>query len=171
MRVSRYQSGAALFVSLIILLILSIIGISAVRGGLLQSLMAANAQQAEMTFSVADAGTGATLNAIRMQETDPNGLVNTAMQGMNPQIFVDSTGTISVDAVNFDADLPNPSMTVTTLTSYINSCDKTLCPGMDISVDSSVGCHLLSIDSNSTVVDTNANVTLWVSVLGAPGSC
>ena len=169
MLTKRRQNGAALFVSLIILLVLSIIGVSAVRGGLLQSLMSANAQQSEMTFSVADAGAGATLNAIRQQQVAAAGLVNTAMMGGNTTVFIDNTGALSAAAVNFDSDQPNPIMSVTTTTNYLDSCQVMLCPGMDLS-GAGGACHQFSVNSTGTVSDTNANVTLWVSVIAAGAS-
>ncbi len=57
--VRHVQSGAALLVSLLILLVLSMVGLAAMRGGLLQNLMSANTTQDTMAYQAADSAIGA----------------------------------------------------------------------------------------------------------------
>lgn len=56
------QRGAALFLSLVILMALSVVGIYAMRGGYLQLLMASNTQQSEVALNAADSGIRAMSN-------------------------------------------------------------------------------------------------------------
>ena len=54
MTYDRKQQGAALFIALIILLIVSFMGVSAMRGSILSERMAFNTQAREMTFQAAE---------------------------------------------------------------------------------------------------------------------
>ncbi len=58
------QTGAALFVSLIILLLVSIIGVSSLRSTVFQERMAFNSQLKNITFQGAESGIGAVLSAM-----------------------------------------------------------------------------------------------------------
>lgn len=53
---SRQQQGAILFVSLIMVLLISIAGLSAIRGSNLQELMAGNMRDRNLAFQAAEAG-------------------------------------------------------------------------------------------------------------------
>lgn len=58
----KKQSGAALFVALIILLLVTLIGVSAVRGGLFHEIMAFNAQSDELAFQAAESAINGVVN-------------------------------------------------------------------------------------------------------------
>lgn len=59
------QQGAALFVALIILLLVSMMGVSAMKGGLFHERMAFNAQAEEMTFQAAETAIGGVIQEAR----------------------------------------------------------------------------------------------------------
>lgn len=59
-----YQRGAALVFSLVILLILTILGISAMRTSSLEQIMTGNTQESTRALQAADSGAGIALNAM-----------------------------------------------------------------------------------------------------------
>lgn len=59
------QSGAALFVALIILLLVSMMGVSAMKGGIFQERMAFNSQAEEMSFEAAETAIGGVIQEAR----------------------------------------------------------------------------------------------------------
>lgn len=61
----RTQQGAALFIALIILLLVSMMGVSAMKGGLFHERMAFNAQSEEMTFQAAETAIGGVIQEAR----------------------------------------------------------------------------------------------------------
>lgn len=59
------QSGAALFVALIILLVVSMMGVSAMKGGIFHERMAFNSQAEEMSFQAAETAIGGVIREAR----------------------------------------------------------------------------------------------------------
>lgn len=171
----RKQTGAALLVSLIILLILSIIGISAMRGGLLQLLIAANAQQAEMAFSAADAGVSAVVYNANQQGIS-GGLLGsaTAVPHQMMSYAVSNTGDVAVldegdDAPHFDSDRDTPVTVVSANVTYRECPFK--CPGYSIKTGAGGGgnfCHAFEVNSTGTVADADASVDQWITAIAAP---
>jgi Tfp pilus assembly protein PilX len=120
------QKGVALFVCLMILLILSVLGITAMRMMSTQSMMAASSQAAEISYS---AGASAINQMIAQAEADPDsGVVLPAVGGAaktlclvagessavdcsssvagNADIKGVSTARVTVSTINTDADSP-----------------------------------------------------------------
>lgn len=162
------QQGVALLVSLIILLVLSLIGLSAMRGGLLQTLMASNAQQAEMAFSAADSGVGAVVSWANNEGGGTGSLIATAATtGAMQTRFVDSAGDLVPDETALDADRDAALTTVQADLTHLG-CLAT-CPGYSSVIKSTatLKCHEYRIDSASRVADMNAQVQQWVSSVGA----
>ncbi len=58
----KRQSGAALFVALIILLLVTLIGVSALRGGMFNEIMAFNAQSDELAFQASESAINGVIN-------------------------------------------------------------------------------------------------------------
>ena len=169
----REQTGAALLVSLIILLILSIIGISAMRGGLLQLLMSANSQQSEMAFSAADAGVSAVV-----YNASEEGIVGSILGGATTTphqattYSVDNEGAVAAlddddDAPNFDSNRDTPITVVTADVTYRDCPFK--CPGYSIKEGTGSNfCHAFEVNSTGAVADAEANVDQWISAIAAP---
>lgn len=59
------EQGAALFIALIILLLVSMLGVSAMKGGLFHERMAFNSQAEEMTFQAAETAIGGVIQEAR----------------------------------------------------------------------------------------------------------
>lgn len=59
------EQGAALFIALIILLLVSMMGVSAMKGGLFHERMAFNSQAEEMTFQAAETAIGGVIQEAR----------------------------------------------------------------------------------------------------------
>lgn len=62
------QQGAALFIALIILLLVSLMGVSGMRGGLFQEQMASNSQSEEMTFQAAETAINGVIDKARQND-------------------------------------------------------------------------------------------------------
>ncbi len=66
---SRGQRGMALVFSLVVLLILTILGISSLRTSSLEQLMSGNTQEQTRAFEAADSGLSRALNAVKTSTT------------------------------------------------------------------------------------------------------
>ena len=74
-RMATQQQGAALFVALIILLIISFMGVSAMRSSIMGERMAFNTQARELTFQAAETA----INGVMSQARHDSGLLNKIM--------------------------------------------------------------------------------------------
>ncbi|RLP52677.1 MAG: hypothetical protein D6160_19605 [Ketobacter sp.] len=74
------SQGAALFVALIILLVVSLIGVSAIKSGIFHERMAFNAQSEEMSFQAAETG----INAVIAEAEVNGGMLNTVLKTGTP---------------------------------------------------------------------------------------
>ncbi|QGX38571.1 PilX N-terminal domain-containing pilus assembly protein [Permianibacter aggregans] len=166
----KRQEGAALLVSLIILLILSIIGISAMRGGLLQELMASNTQQVIMAQNVADAGVEAVYLAANQERYLENGILDKTIKGESVVRYVSQQGQVSTDATTkFDGDRPVSIMQ--SRVSVTGGCGAPIvwCPGYSADIGgggSTVACYAFEEDATGTVADVDARVKQWMSMMG-----
>ena len=167
------QSGAALLVSLVILMILSVIGISAVRGGLLQSLMSANAQQDVSTFRSADAGAAAIYQIIAQDKISDNGFSNMVMSAGIGQVvrYIQSDGTPTEAETYLDGAISFAK--VETRTEYLNPI-QSFCyadaGSMKIDSNTQIACNVFRIRSVANLADQGGEATTFVTVLGAGGS-
>ncbi|NQD37696.1 hypothetical protein HPT27_11730 [Permianibacter sp. IMCC34836] len=167
------QQGAALFVSLVILLVLSIIGISAMRGGLLQSLMASNTQQVEVATSVADAGVSATWALTTEELLQDGGVLNTASETPGgATYFVDNTGNLSANETMIDSDRDTPVLTSQVVVSHVGPATA-MCSGYSMTVNTSATsaeCHGFRVNGTGTVGDVNSTVSGWLVSISASNS-
>src|SRR3990167_9296840 len=74
------EQGAALFIALIILLLVSMMGVSAMKGGLFHERMAFNSQAEEMTFQAAETAIGGVIQEAR-KSSDLSMMGVSAMKG------------------------------------------------------------------------------------------
>lgn len=169
----RAQKGAALLVSLVILMILSVIGISAVRGGLLQSLMSANAQQDVSTFRGADAGAAAIYQALAQDKISDNGFPNLLMSAGGAEIerYVQEDGTPTANESYLDgavaaAKVKTSSTYMGSIESYCHSDAGSIKVGPS---SAKISCNVFRIRSDASFADQNGQVTTMVTVLGAGG--
>jgi type IV pilus assembly protein PilX len=83
----RDQSGAALIISLILLMVLTVLAISTMRTASLELLMAGNAQYRESAFRLAQSGIDAVL-----RRGDPGALVDCTAPAADPVVEVPELG-------------------------------------------------------------------------------
>lgn len=106
----RDQQGAVLIIGLIMLLLMTIVGLSAVRGSNLQELMVGNLRDRHLAFQAAEAG-------LRIGEDVVNGVnapdTSGAKKGLVPELLNGSSGAFWYQAHNWvDASAPANSDSV-----------------------------------------------------------
>lgn len=101
-RASSRQRGSALAIALIFLLLMTLLGVSAMRGSNMQERMAGNLRDRNMAFQSAEAG-------LRAGETWLLGLANQQAADLNNPI------TDTVNPANWDGTAPAPTGTVPAL--------------------------------------------------------
>ncbi|MFZ5841640.1 MAG: PilX N-terminal domain-containing pilus assembly protein [Pseudomonadota bacterium] len=168
---SRFQTGAALLVSLVILLILSIIGISAMRGGLLQTLMAANTQQLYIAQNAADGAVETMYFQTNDEGFTNDSMLHKAISGSDVSFAIDESGSLAAgNDVFMDGDRERPIIQANASVEYVG-CSA---PGGDFGsegfcLQQSVGpgkgtiCNVFRITGNGTVSDVSAQTELWIS--------
>lgn len=164
---NRHQSGAALLMALVILIVLSVIGISAMRSGLLQGLMAANSQQAAMAFNAADAGVESMYISASAEGFMTGGMLATAFEGGAVERYVDQNGALSVvDTTKMDEDRGERAV-VSSNVDLQGGCAEShplMCTGF--SADSTtVQCYVFTSTATGTVADTSTDVRQWLSAV------
>jgi type IV pilus assembly protein PilX len=153
---NRYrQQGVALFVSLIILLVLTVIGVGALSGTSLEERMAGNYQQSMVAFQAAETaiekvivssdvgGAGANDNPFYVETSDPTILAINA--------GIDATTTVST--ITDTSSLSNATLVTATTVIYIGT---DACPGASFG---SLICYQFNLQANASVNQTSANTT------------
>lgn len=158
------QSGAALFISLIMLLVLTIIGLAASQRSSLQERMAANMHVTHITFNGAESALGAFFAEANegSKLADGHILNELRLTGsiVNKQFDMDGT---RVAAGYLDSNLSGGSLLATIDASILNDCDKT-CGGYSFGGD--VGCRYYQINGQGQLqksgqVIQTAGTTVW----------
>jgi len=124
------QTGSALIVSLVILLVLTIIGVSSIGGTNLEERMASNFQNTAITFQAAESaitnvihssdpgGAGANSNPFYTEASDP--IVAAMTAGLN------DTSTVVTDDLDPYSKLTNATLTASSTVVYKG--DSGICP-------------------------------------------
>ncbi|TQV86397.1 pilus assembly PilX family protein [Aliikangiella coralliicola] len=138
------QSGVALFVALIMLLVLTVIGLSASQRSGLQERMAANMHLDNMTFSTAESAVGAFVaEANTGTSIDPNHvLFELRTTGAIVNRKYDKDG-VRVANAFIDGDFGSGSLVATITPTILDDCDKS-CGGFSLGISSSgasIGCR------------------------------
>lgn len=168
---SRFQSGAALLVSLVILLILSIIGISAMRGGLLQTLMATNTQQLYIAQSAADGAVEAMYFQVNEEGSTNDNMLHDAISGNNVTFAIGASGSLAAgNNVFMDGDRDRPIIQAVSTVQFVGCSvpgesfgSAGFCPGNSLN-PKGAPCNVFRINGNGTVADVNAQTELWIAV-------
>ena len=97
------QQGAALFVALIILLVVTMMGLSAMRGGIFHEKMAFNTQANDQTFQAAETAIGGVVEKARQSDAMLSDMMNsgttqTGCVTSDKQLVIESCG----DTTTFD---------------------------------------------------------------------
>lgn len=148
------QSGAALFVSLILLLILTVVGLSAAQRGSLQEKVAANVHVENMAFSAAESATGALLVEAATGDSTLPGHVLFEARTTNTlaNTYYDATGQRVVTGY-LDSD-HGSDVFATVSISEVSTCNPGRCGGFSFTqstTDAGVGCREFLINSTGNV--------------------
>ena len=167
MTMRRTQSGSVLLMALVILIVLSLVGISAMRGGLLQNLMAANSQQAAIALNAADAGVESMYITASDEGFVTGGMLATAFAGVPVDRTLDENGALSVDPdAQLDANRGDRAA-VTSSVDLQSGCAESyplMCTGF--SADSTtVQCYAFTSTATGTIADTSTQVRQWMSAM------
>ncbi|RAU17361.1 hypothetical protein DN062_13130 [Nitrincola tibetensis] len=87
-----HQSGSALIVSLIVLLLVTILGVSSMQSTTIQERMTGNTRQSHLSFHAAEAGVRAIESQLPLSPVDCNGFISS---------FFNDPQTIAVDSGQF----------------------------------------------------------------------
>lgn len=148
------QNGAALFVSLIMLLILTIIGLSAAQRGNLQEKVAANVNLENMAFSAAESATGALLVEAATGDSSQPGHVLFEARTTNALVnsYYDSSGQRVLSGY-LDADHGEDVFSQISVTED-STCNPGRCGGFSFAqttTDAGVGCRVFRLDSTGNI--------------------
>jgi hypothetical protein len=159
------QSGVALFVGLILLVVLLIIGVTAVRNSTFQEQMAANVHRANYTFSVAESGVSSLIEmANNGNELDPNHILFRARMAGTQTFCVDANGNEGVCGSDFiDGGAAQAQVSV-----MVFSCRPIFCTGYSQGTeDGRIRCQTYQVDSTGSGFDVTERVQLWAIQLTA----
>lgn len=160
MKIHSKQTGAVLITSLLILLVMTIIGVSSIGSTNLEERMAQNFQNIAITFQAAESainkvvnasnpgGSGASSNPFYDAANDP------VVAAVNAGIG-DTSTVVNHDSSDLDPGsyLVNASLTATSTVVYNGTGN---CPGMSIGT---IICHYFEISTDASIAEINSNQT------------
>jgi len=154
------QQGVALFVALILLLVLTIIGLSAAQRSNLQERMAANTHLKNMAFNAAESAIGGFMAEANDTDSSLDGhvLIQIRIDGfMAEQCYNQAGGRVGCsDTVYLDGDKAGIVKSKVVVT-VVDAC-RGGCPGY--SFDSTAKCRVFEIVGTGEIASTTATHTL-----------
>ncbi len=172
MRASKYlklnrskQRGVVLFISLIILIALTVIGLSAAYRSNLQERMATNLHIQNLAFNAAESAIGGfVVDSQTGNKLDPQHLLyNLRVNGQLKNVCYDSSGArFPCGEVHLDGDR-GAAITSALEVQIIKDCDPRVCGGFSLGVTGGgrIGCRLYKIDGKGSVGNQTASSSLW----------
>jgi type IV pilus assembly protein PilX len=155
MQIRQKQTGSALIVSLMILLVMTIIGISTISGTNLEERMSQNFQFSTIAFQAAESainkvidagnpgGAGASKNPFYDAANDP--LVASINTGIG------NTSTVVTHNMDPDGHLANTTLNTSSTVVYDGG---KICPGMSMG---DMTCHYFEIQTNATIAASSTS--------------
>ncbi len=143
------QEGAALFVALIFLTMLTIVGVSAVRSGAFQEKIAGNNHQQNMAFGASEAAIGALYAWSKQGDT----ILQDARLNGSVSAFVTDAGLKSTAATKFDS----MGVTETNVVVTRGGCQPRSCEGFSVG---SKRCQFYDVTATSNVAGFQETI-LW----------
>jgi len=159
------QQGVALFVALIMLLVLTIIGLSAAQRSNLQESMAANTHLQNMTFNAAESAIGGFLaEANTGNKTLPGHMIFTLRSdSVNNQCY-DEAGVRSdcAGGAHLDGDKARAIVSKMSV-SVFDPCNRLVCGSYSLGGGSGrdIGCRIFQVDATGAVAGTSVSHTLY----------
>jgi len=160
------QQGAALFVSLIMLIALTIIGLSAAQRSTLQERMAANVHVQNVAFNAAESAIG----GFMLEAGTGNKLLPTHMlfqlrtTGSITDKCYDATGTrVPCGSAYLDGDKSNAVLSMVDA-QIVDDCNPKSCGGYSlgsVAAAGGIGCRIYQIDGTGQVGNQTASTSLW----------
>jgi len=160
------QSGAALFISLIMLLALTIIGLSAASRSNLQERMASNLHVKNLAFNAAESAIGGfVVDSYTGNKLDPGHvLYNLRVTGSLSNKCYDNTGArLNCGTVYLDSDRGG-TMTARVDVDVLQDCNPKACGGFSLGGGNSsggIGCRLYKIDGTGTAGGKRESSSMW----------
>ena len=194
MTLKNNQTGAALFTALIFLLILTLVGVTALRNSGLSERMSTNAQLSQMAFNAAESSMDRyiaeynyNVGAVAVSETEVAAKVAYLAKYLPVQnsdgwleYCLDDTGSAlsrftdgsdemiyktSVTCGTTTLDGDQSAVTAKNKVSYMG-CPGS-CPRYSLGLGKQkVSCHVLKMEAEGTVDQTTANIDQWVTLQG-----
>lgn len=155
------QKGVALFVSLIMLLVLTIIGLSAAQRSNIQEKMAANTHMQNMAFNAAESAIGGFLAEANAGDkvNDPNHILYNLRitESLNDQCYNQFGARVACDtAPSLDGDkagVVKSQMSV----AITQPCNTQICGGYSMGQGAgSTGCRIYQVDATGQVTNINS---------------
>lgn len=150
------QSGAALFVALIMLLALTIIGLSASQRSSLQERMASNMHLDNMTFNASESAIAAFLEEANRgnPNNDPSHILNKVLLKQAYDKQYDQNGA-RVAAGFLDQNLDGGSLVASVNATVVDEC-MPACPGF--SMNSKTSCRIYLLEGQGELSKSGASI-------------
>jgi len=161
----KKQSGAALFVSLIMLLALTIIGLSAANRSNLQERMASNYHIQNLAFNASESAIGGfVVESYTGNKLDPaHVLYNLRINGnLNNNCYDNAGVRHACGGIYLDSDRGSGIKSQLDVT-VLQDCNPRACGGFSIGNAGSggIGCRVYQIDGTGTVAAKSESSSLW----------
>ena len=167
---SAKQSGAALFISLVILLVLTIIGLSAARRSTLQETMASNLHIRNLAFNAAESAIGGFVVDSHTGDKLVAGHVLFDLgrsAGNTANYCYDGTGTrAACGSARLDSDHGGAITSAITVT-VLTDCLPGACGGFSLGSGGKMGCVQYQLDSTGTVGNLTETTRLYAFEVAA----
>ncbi len=159
------QSGAALFISLIMLIALTIIGLSAANRSNLQERMASNLHIQNLAFNAAESAVGGfVVDSYTGNKLDPSHvLYDLRINETLSNVCYDATGTrLPCGGVYLDGDKQGAIEAELEVT-VLQKCNPRACGGFTLgsNASGSIGCRVYQIEGTGKVGVKEERSTLW----------
>lgn len=159
------QGGAALFVSLIMLIVLTVIGLSSMQRSNMQERMAANAHVGNMAFNSAESAIGGfVVDANTGNRLDPAHILSQARTNGISNKCYDQTGVWSdCDGMVFlDGDRSGGAVVSKMQASIFDECNTLMCGGFSVGGSGSgLGCRIFQVDGTGEIGNSSVSNSLW----------
>ena len=158
------QSGAVLFVSLILLLALTIIGLSAANRSNLQTRMASNMHVQNLTFNAAESAIGAfVVDSFTGDKLTPGHILyDLRINGALAGVCYDSAGArVACAGVYLDGDRSSKLQAQLDAT-VLSDCNPTACGGFSLGLGGNrIGCRVFKVDGTGTLGAQSQSTSMW----------
>lgn len=159
------QEGAALFVSLILLLALTLVGLSSANRSNLQERMAANLHMQNLAFNAAESAIGAfVVDSFTGDKTLPGHvLYDLRINGSLSGVCYDQTGArTACGSVYLDSDRSSALKSEIEV-NVLSDCNAKACGGFSLGDSSAgkMGCRVFQIDGSGTVGTKTESSSMW----------